>query len=93
MPRKKGYRHIDETRAKIQASQIINRLSKCVKGEIELSAVQVNAAKILLNKVLPDLSSVDINAIVDQRTTVVSSDPLTSEEWADQYTQDGQRPN
>lgn len=50
-------RHDDETRAKIQAAQIINRLMGCVNGEVTLDAQQVSAAKTLLNKVLPDLSS------------------------------------
>lgn len=52
-------RHDDETRAKIQAAQIINRLQKCIDGEVELSAQQVSAAKTLLDKVLPNLQAVD----------------------------------
>ena len=50
-------RHDDETRAKIKAAQIINRLQACVDGLVELSPQQVSCAKILLNKVLPDLSA------------------------------------
>lgn len=46
-----------ETRAMIQAGTIIDRLTAYVNGEVELSASQVSAAKTLLNKVLPDLSS------------------------------------
>lgn len=41
----------------IQAGTIIDRLTAYVNGEAELSASQVSAAKTLLNKVLPDLSS------------------------------------
>lgn len=55
-------RHDAETRAKIQAAQIINRLHKCIMGEIELDAQQVSAAKTLLSKTLPDLQSVSIDA-------------------------------
>lgn len=51
-------RHDDQTRSKIQAAQIINRLHACVMGEITLDASQVSAAKILLGKALPDLASV-----------------------------------
>lgn len=63
-------RHDDETRAKIQAAQIINRLQSCVNGEVSLDAQQVSAAKTLLNKVLPDLSAVSLEATHDV------SDPL-----------------
>jgi hypothetical protein len=45
-------RHSDMVRSKIQASQLINRLSDHVLGEVELSSTQVQAAKILLDKVL-----------------------------------------
>jgi hypothetical protein len=53
--------HDDRTRAKIQTSQIINRLEKLVKGEIEMTAQQVTAAGILLKKTLPDLSAVTLD--------------------------------
>lgn len=84
MPRKPGYRHIDETRAKIQVSQIINRLNQCVMGEIELSPSQVNAAKTLLSKVLPDLQAMALSG----ETTInnrVSSKPMTEAEWAAEH--------
>jgi hypothetical protein len=54
-------RHDDETRSKIQAAQIINRFHKCVMGEITLDAQQVSCGKALLNKALPDLSSVSMD--------------------------------
>jgi len=54
-------RHDDETRAKIQAAQIINRFHKCLMGEVELDAQQVSCGKTLLNKVLPDLSAVSVD--------------------------------
>lgn len=50
-------RHDDETRSKIQAALIINRMQECVMGNIILDAQQVSCAKALLNKVLPDLQS------------------------------------
>jgi hypothetical protein len=53
-------RHDDQTRAKIQAAQIINRFHKCVMGEIMLDAQQVSCGKALLNKVLPDLATTTI---------------------------------
>lgn len=45
-------RHSDEIRAKIQTSQLINRLQKHIDGELELSSTQIDAAKFLINKTL-----------------------------------------
>ena len=48
----------DRWREKIKVSQIINRLNACLNGEIELTPVQLQAAKILLSKIAPDLTAV-----------------------------------
>jgi hypothetical protein len=53
-------RHQDLVRAKIQASQIINRLQDCVNGKVELTTVQVQAARILLDKSVSSLSSTEL---------------------------------
>ena len=45
-------KHQDEIRAKIQTSQLINRLNKHIDGEIELTSSQVDAIKFLVNKTL-----------------------------------------
>lgn len=71
-PRVKKIRHDEETRAKIQAAQIINRFQACVMGEVELSAAQVSAGKTLLDKALPNLQAVDMTA----EHTHDLSDPL-----------------
>ena len=52
----------EKWREKIRASMIINRLRNHVLGRIELSTTQIQAARILLNKVVPDLSQVDLSA-------------------------------
>jgi hypothetical protein len=57
--------HQEDVRAKIQTSQIINRLVDHGFGKVELSTSQVNALKIVLGKALPDLSQVEM-----QTTTV-----------------------
>jgi hypothetical protein len=78
MPRSAGYRHNEDTRKKIKAAQIINRLEKHVFSDKPiLDASQVNAAKALLNKVLPDLQAVDMTAQVEGSfsVTVVSGVP------------------
>jgi len=51
-------RHDEETRAKIKAAQLINRLHKHVMAPTPLmDASQVSAAKTLLGKVLADLQA------------------------------------
>lgn len=54
--------HNDETRQKIQTSQLINRLSANAMGKLpsEMSPSQVKSAEILLRKALPDLASVEM---------------------------------
>jgi len=53
--------HDERTRAKIQTSQIINRLESFVSGDVEMSGPQVTAALGLLKKTLPDLSNVEVS--------------------------------
>jgi hypothetical protein len=45
-------RHSEMVRSKIQASQLINRLTGHALGDADMSATQVQAAKILLDKIL-----------------------------------------
>ncbi len=53
-------RHDENTRLKIQAAEIINRLTKHIMGDGSLlNTSQVNAALGLLKKTLPDLASVE----------------------------------
>lgn len=54
----KKIKHDENTRLKIQAAQLINRLTNHANGEVEMSATQVRAIEILLRKILPDLSDV-----------------------------------
>ena len=54
--------HDERTRKKIQVSQIINRLTKHIDGECEMTTTQVRAAEILLKKALPDLSQTDLTS-------------------------------
>ena len=69
MPRKKGYRTPDEIREKIQGSQIINRLQTHVMADTEvMTASQVNAAKVLLGKIIPDLKSTDLDVTTKGET-------------------------
>jgi hypothetical protein len=53
--------HQDEIRAKIQSSQLVNRLTDHALGGVELSATQIRAIEILLKKSIPDLSAVEVS--------------------------------
>ena len=71
--RQPGFRHNEDTRAKIKAQSLINRLQAHVDApEPLLDSSQVNAAKTLLNKVLPDLKAVDhsgeVGVTINRRT-------------------------
>lgn len=61
--------HQDDVRKKIQASQIINRLQNHIYGKVELTASQVAAARILLDKSVSNAPT-DLNANVDGKLTV-----------------------
>ena len=56
--RTKKIRHDENTRMKIQAAILINRLSDHATGKVDLSSTQVRAIEVLLRKILPDLSDV-----------------------------------
>jgi hypothetical protein len=55
-------RHDDETRAKIQTSQLVNRLTDHALGVegVKLEPTQVKAIEILLRKTLPDLQATEL---------------------------------
>jgi hypothetical protein len=55
-PRAVKIRHDEQTRAKIQSAQIINRLQGYVMGKHTLDPGQVSAGLGLLRKTIPDLS-------------------------------------
>lgn len=56
--RKNKIRHDENTKAKIRASQLVNRLQAYIFGDVKLEPSQVTAALGLLRKTIPDLSSV-----------------------------------
>lgn len=60
-----GKLHQEDVRSKIQASQLVNRLSDHVLGKVELTATQVQAARVLLAKTLPDLTAVEMSGDPD----------------------------
>ncbi len=54
-------RHQQMVRDKIQASMIIKRLEGHALGELDMSATQVRAAEVLLKKIVPDLSALQVD--------------------------------
>lgn len=48
--------HSEQVRAKIQASVIIDRLQKHIAGDLEMTASQISAAQILLDRSVPKLA-------------------------------------
>ena len=59
-------RHDEETRAKIQTSQLINRLEDHILNDLDLKPTQVTAALGLLKKTLPDLANVELSGSDDK---------------------------
>ena len=60
--RKAGFDHSEETRSKIKATSIVNRLMSHIEADGDLMTnSQVNAAKVLLGKVLPDLKATELS--------------------------------
>lgn len=79
--------HPDEVRQRIQASQLINRLTKHALSKSPImDASQVNAAKALLAKVLPDLASVEHSGALEHTYVARIPEPAeTAEEWQKQH--------
>lgn len=61
------FRMTNEHRGKIKNSSILNALIEHVEGRREMSSTQVTAGLGLLKKVMPDLSSVDMTATVNNK--------------------------
>ena len=55
----------DQTRDSIKTSMLINRLCDHALGDCEMSATQIRAAEILLNKTLPNLKQSDDSLTVE----------------------------
>lgn len=86
--RVKKIRHDDETRAKIKAGNIINRLQKFIAGEVSMEPAAVTASLGLLKKVLPDLTSVEHSGEVATTYVARLPHPIDNiDEWQKQTTQ------
>ena len=52
--------HDEKTKRLIQASQLLNRLTDHGNGKVEMTASQVQAAKIVIGKSIPDLKTMEL---------------------------------
>lgn len=69
--------HQDEIRAKIQTSALIKRVHDYANGILsddDVSTNRLNAIKLLLNKSLPDLQSVELSGEVNGTMRVITVD-------------------
>jgi len=57
--RRRKILHDEQTKRRIRASQLLNRLEMFVNNRIEMSAAQVQAAKVVIGKSIPDLKAVE----------------------------------
>ena len=80
--------HKKETRDRIQAVKLIERLHLCVMGELELTTQQVAAAKTLLAKILPDLASTEMKSHVTERFVISAQPELSQDEWLKKHDAD-----
>jgi len=68
---------VDQIRATIQSGMLISRLTGHVKGELDLTPTQVQAALGLLKKVVPDFAAVDLvpkNQVTNNNLHIVQTD-------------------
>ena len=77
-------RHDENTRAKIQASQLINRLTEHVLKGTKMETTQITAALGLLKKTLPDLSSIEQSGELDVHQHIISDRPVSAN-WTKSY--------
>lgn len=53
--------HEEKTKKLIQASQLLNRLISHANGENDMTQSQINAAKIVIGKYIPDLKAIELS--------------------------------
>jgi hypothetical protein len=51
--------HEEKTKALIRASQLLNRLTLNENGEVEMTPTQVQAARIVIGKAIPDMKAIE----------------------------------
>ncbi len=72
MAARKDPRNRDSSNKLIGATQLLNRLIKHANGELDMSATQINAAKIVIGKYIPDLKAIEISGDSENPLTVIT---------------------
>ena len=79
-------RHDENTRAKIQVASLINRFQAHFDGQLELSATQIQAGKILLDRALPVLQSVEVSGeITTSKVIRAPAIAASTQEWTETH--------
>jgi hypothetical protein len=77
--------HPEAVRAKIKATQLVNRLYDCAMGQIELTMQQIRAIEILLRKCIPDLTSTEVKGDITHHYVAEIPEVLDQEAWERKY--------
>jgi len=57
--RSRKIRHDEQTKRRIQASQLLNRLNSFANNKVEMTSGQVLAGKVVIGKSIPDLKAIE----------------------------------
>ena len=52
--------HSERDKQRIRASQLLNSLARFANGKSKMTSAQVQAARVVIGKVIPDLKSVEV---------------------------------
>jgi hypothetical protein len=85
MAAKKNRVYTETSRKKISASKLIGRLMEHIDGKISLEMSQVRAIDILLKKIIPDLTRMEMRAEVTHNFVIEVPATLTREQWLERY--------
>ena len=69
------YRHSPFDRTRIRTAELIDRLTRCGLGQVEMTPSAVTAAVAVLKKALPDLTSVEVKDDRDDRVRIYAEVP------------------
>lgn len=75
MAARKNPKNRDSSNKLTSASQLLNRLISHANGELELTNTQIQAAKIVIGKYIPDLKAIEHTGEIEVKHKVIK--------WAD----------
>ena len=84
-PKQTGYAMDNRWREKLRISNILTRLDQAAAGEIEMSQTSLAAAKLLLSKVIPDLTRTTVGGDPESPLQVNVNLSLTDKELIERY--------